>query len=130
MKITKQARREAKQLFRRCLLNDSLDEKRVQQVVQLLMSKKPRGYLGVVGHLRRLVELDAERRAAKIESAIPLTPEFQSTVKENLKRIYGQGLSFTFTQKPELIGGLRIQVGSDVYDGSVRTRLTRLQESF
>jgi F0F1-type ATP synthase delta subunit len=29
-----------------------------------------------------------------------------------------------------LIGGLRIQVGSDVYDGSVRARLASLEQSF
>ena len=28
------------------------------------------------------------------------------------------------------IGGLRIQVGSDLYDGSVKTRLEKLQQSF
>ena len=130
MKVTKQAKREAKQLFRRCLKDGAFDENRIRQMVQYLMSNKPRGYLAIVAHLKRLAELEIERRAAKVESAIALTPEFQIAVKENLKRIYGPGLSFTFEQKPDLIGGLRIQVGSDVYDGSVRTRLTRLQESF
>jgi F0F1-type ATP synthase delta subunit len=29
-----------------------------------------------------------------------------------------------------LIGGLRVQVGSDVYDGSIRARLSELSEAF
>jgi F-type H+-transporting ATPase subunit delta len=36
----------------------------------------------------------------------------------------------TFAQRPSLIGGLRIQIGSDVYDGSVLARLTALKSSF
>jgi F-type H+-transporting ATPase subunit delta len=46
-----------------------------------------------------------------------------------LIRQYGPGLAFTFTQKPALIGGVRIQVGGDVYDGTVQGRLAALQQS-
>ena len=130
MKITKQARREAKQLFRVATVNGLLDDTRARKVVQQLLEKKPRGYLGVLAHFQRLVQLDIERRSARVESATALTPDNQATVKQNLTRVYGNGLSFTFSENPALIGGLRIKVGSDVYDGTVRGRLDRLQESF
>jgi F-type H+-transporting ATPase subunit delta len=39
-------------------------------------------------------------------------------------------LNINFVQNPALIGGLRIKVGSDVYDGSVQARLNKLAESF
>ena len=39
MKISKQAQREARQLFRSCLVNGLLDENRVRQAVALLLSK-------------------------------------------------------------------------------------------
>ena len=54
----------------------------------------------------------------------------QGSVREALTRVYGAGLDFSFPQNPELIGGMRIKVGSDVYDGSVQARLAALQESF
>ena len=130
MKITKQARREAKQLFRAATVNGTLDESRAGKVVQQLLEKKPRGYLGILGHFQRLVQLDIERRSARIESAQALSAEHQATVKQNLTRVYGQGLTYSFTENPGLIGGLRIRVGSDVYDGTVRGRLDRLQDSF
>ena len=41
-----------------------------------------------------------------------------------------QGLNISFAQNPALLGGLRIKVGSDVYDGSVQARLEDLEESF
>ncbi len=130
MKISKQALRDARQLFRSCHVNDLLDESRVRQVLSLLVAQKPRGFLGILSRLHRLVKLDLERRAAKVESAMPLAAGLQADLKSRLENIYGAGLSIAFTQNPALIGGLRIQVGSDLYDGSVKTRLEKLEQSF
>jgi F-type H+-transporting ATPase subunit delta len=130
MKITKQARRDAKQLFKSCVVNGLLDEKRAGQAVDELLALKPRGYLAILSHFGRLVKLDVERRTARVESAVPLPSDLQSRVQTGLARHYGQGLSISFGQNPALIGGLRIKVGSDVYDGSVQARLNALQESF
>ena len=47
-----------------------------------------------------------------------------------IKKNYGAGVNISFGQNPALIGGLRIQVGSDLYDGSVRTRLDKLERKF
>lgn len=130
MKISKQARREAKELFRACQVNGVLEDARVRQAVQTVIEKKPRGYLAILTQLTRLVKLDLERRSARVESAAPLTPDLQTGIRARLEGIYGRGLSFAFSSEPALLGGLRIQVGSDVYDGSVRGRLARLEESF
>ena len=130
MKITKQARHEARQLFRTCLINGLLDENRVRQAVRLVIERKPRGCLPLLAQFQRLVQLDTARRAARIESAAALPPRFQAQVQADLARSYGGGLNFTFTQDPALLGGVRIQVGGDVYDGSVQARLDALRESF
>jgi len=67
---------------------------------------------------------------ATIESALPLEPGIQDGLRADLARIYGPGLAFSFEHSPSLIGGVRIKVGSDVYDGSVQARLERLEASF
>ena len=130
MKISKQARREAKQLFRICLVNGLLQEDRARQVVQRVIEVKPRGYLAILNHFQRLVKLEVERRTAKVESAVPLPADLQASVQASLARIYGPGLALSFAQNPALIGGLRLKVGSDVYDGSIQARLAALEESF
>ena len=130
MKITKQIRREAKQLFRSCLADGLLQEDRARLVVQRVLELKPRGYVGLLTHFQRLVKLDLDRRTARVESASPLPPDLQAGVQASLTRLYGGGLMLSFAQNPALIGGLRIKVGSDVYDGSVQARLTALEESF
>ena len=130
MKISKQAQRDARQLFRNCQVNGLLDEGRVRQTLSLLAAKKPRGYVGILTRLHRLVKLDTEQRRATVESATALSAEQQAEVKRNLGGIYGAGLAVSFSETPALIGGLRIQVGSDLYDGSVKTRLEKLEQSF
>jgi len=130
MKISKQARRETKALFRACQANGVLDEHRVRLAVQQVIARKPRGYLAILSQLQRLVQLDQERRTAKVESAAPLSADAQANIRNNLSRLYGPGLNLSFGQNPALIGGLRIQVGSDVYDGSVQGRLSALEGSF
>ncbi len=130
MKISKLAQREARQLFRSCQVNGLLDENRVRQSVAWLLAKKPHGYVEILSRLHRLVKLDLEQRAARVESATPLPADLQTDVTNQIRKIYGFGADITFSRNPALIGGLRIQVGSDLYDGSVRTRLEKLEQSF
>lgn len=129
MKITKQARRGAKDLFRSCLVNGLLDEKRVRAAVTMVIEKKPRAYVPILSHFKRLVTLEVGRRTATVESALPLDTTLQATVASGLTRLYGAGLSLSFTHNPALIGGLRIKVGSDVLDGSIQARLEALKQS-
>jgi F-type H+-transporting ATPase subunit delta len=130
MKISKLARREAKELFRSCRVNSLLDENRARQAVQSIIAQKPRAYVEILSHFQRLVKLELERRTAKVETAVPLAPDLQGSVEASLSRVYGAGLNISFSQNPSLIGGMRIKVGSDVYDGSIQARLAALQESF
>lgn len=130
MKISKQAKRDAKQLFGTCKVSGLLDEGRVRQAVQAVISRKPRGYVGILNHFQRLVKLDLDRRAAAVESAVALTPAQQQSVQQNLVTRYGQGLNVTFAANPALLGGLRIKVGSDLIDGSVQNRIAALADSF
>jgi F0F1-type ATP synthase, delta subunit (mitochondrial oligomycin sensitivity protein) len=130
MNASKRAKRQATQLFRSCLVNGLLDEQRSRRVLQQIVATKPRGFLGILSHFRRLVKLDAARHTAKVESARPLPPELQANVKAGLARVYGAGLGVSFAENAALIGGMRVQVGSDVYDGSVRSRLAALEQSF
>ena len=128
MKIGKQARRDGKALFNTCKVNGVLDEGRVRQAVNAVIAQRPRGYVAILSHFQRLVKLDIERRAAVVESAAPISDALRQSVQVSLAQRYGQGLSVKFAVNPALIGGLRMKVGSDVFDGSVRARLDELAE--
>src|SRR5512138_2485437 len=115
MKVSRKARREAKELFLTCVVNGTLDETRARQAVRQVIERKPRGYLEILSQFQRLVKLDLERRTARVESAVPLPPDLQSNIQASLARRYGAGLNVGFVHNPALIGGMRIKVGSDVY---------------
>ncbi len=130
MKTTRQTKREAKRLFRSCLVNGLLDEGRTRQVVQRMIESKRRGAMAFLSHFRRLVKLESARHTAEVESAMPVPPDLRASIQAGLARAYGPGISTSFVHNPGLIGGMRIKVGSDVYDGSVRARLAGLEKSF
>ena len=130
MKISKQARRDAKRLFRACQVNGLLDEQRVRATVAEVVARKPRRDLAILSHFQRLVRLELDRHSAQIEDAVETPAALRESLQANLTRRYGAGLDFSFRVNPVLIGGLRVKVGADVFDGSVRARLDDLNEKF
>ena len=130
MKVSKQARRDAKLLFKGCLKNGLLQEDSVTKTVQAVVDGKPRAYIQILNHLLKLVKTDIHSRTARIESADSLDDATRKSVEKLLMERYGTSLMISFDVNPALIGGMRIQVGSDVYDASIRSRLQKIGESF
>jgi F-type H+-transporting ATPase subunit delta len=127
MKINREIRRLSREMLRASFTDGQLDKGKITALVQSLIEKKPRHYLAILENYKRLIRLEVEKRRARVESAAALTPEVQSKIVASLQRKYGRDLTTEFLVNPELLGGLRIHVGSDVWDGSVRNRLQRLE---
>jgi F-type H+-transporting ATPase subunit delta len=130
MKTTTKVRRTAKQLFRLCLVNGRLDEDRVRQAVRRMAESKRRGSLALLAHFRRLVKLESAQHTAAVESAQPLSADLRNRVQASLEAVYGPGMNTLFAPNPALIGGMRIKVANDVYDGSVLGGLAALEKRF
>jgi F-type H+-transporting ATPase subunit delta len=130
MKTTKQIEREARQLFRFCIVDGSIVEHRVRLVAENVLQSKRRGYLLLLERFKRLLEHEYARHNAEVESAFPLPSDLRRKVQNELTIVYGPGLTWQFVHNPKLIGGMRIKVASDVYDSSVRTGLAALARSF
>ena len=128
MKATKDARKVSRQLFRHSFTLGKLDEERISQMVQTVIATKPRRYIDVLKDYQRLLQLEVEKRHAVVESATPLNRSLGDRIVANLRAKYGEDLTTEFRTNPELLGGLRIKIGNDVWDGSVKSRLSQLQE--
>lgn len=128
MKVSKEVRRLTKELFQASFTDSRLDESKVRQIVQKIVSDKPRHYVDLLKNYHRLIRLETEKRRAIIESATQLDPATATRVANGLRAKYGSDLATEFRTNPGLIGGLRIRVGDDVYDGSVQGRLQRLEQ--
>jgi len=130
MSTARQVRHDAKRLWRLCLVNGSLDESRARQVVDRVIESRHSGGVTILSQFLRLLKLDRARQAAQVESAAPLDADVRDAVEEGLLRRYGPMIKTTFVVDPTLIGGMRVKVGSDVYDGSVRGGLEALEARF
>ena len=129
MKSNREIQRQARQLFQASLIDGRLDDERLRLVVARLKAAKPRGVVAVLKTLLRFVRLEKQRRHAVVESATPLDGAFQDRILSGLRAHYGPDVTAGFLVNPELLGGLRIRLGSDVLDGSVKARLDKLADS-
>ncbi len=61
---------------------------------------------------------------------MPLPPDVRAQLEAGVARLYGTGIATSFAEDPALLGGVRVSVGSDVYDGSVKGGLAALETRF
>jgi len=128
MKINKEIRRLSREMLRASFTDGQLDSGRIAALVDSLIARKPRNYIDVLKNYKRLLRLELEKHRARIETASAVDRVASSKVIENLKKKYGNDLTTEFVVNPQLLGGMRIRVGSDVWDGTVRNRLEQLQQ--
>lgn len=119
----------SRQLFRLTVRDGKLDMDAAKKCVDRLKVSKPRNYLQVLTDYMRMLRLEVEKRHAVIESATALSDDLRESVTADLKKKYGDEVTTDFATNESLIGGMRIKVGSDVWDGSVKARIDRLRES-
>jgi F-type H+-transporting ATPase subunit delta len=128
MRTTKEARKTSRQLLKLSFTDGKLDERKVSEVVQSVLTEKPRHYGEVLKDYQRLVRLEVAKRHAVVESATELNSNLNNLLITKLKARYGDDLTIEFKTNPALLGGLRVKLADDVWDGSIRNRLRTLQE--
>jgi len=94
--------------------------------------------LARTGKLNLVPELDASYRErllshqnivrADVTSAAPLSPEKTTALAESLSKVTGKKVEISAGVDPDLLGGVVARIGSTVYDGSVKTQLTRMRQ--
>lgn len=127
MKLNKEIRQLSRKMLQASFTNGQLDPGRIASLVDSVITEKPRNYVSLLKNYKRLLRLEVEKRHAKIETASEVDPAIRSEIVANLRSKYGDDLATEFHVDPQLLGGMRIRVGSNVWDGSVRNRLERLQ---
>jgi len=110
--------------------NGGIDGKKAKSLVKRIGDAKPRNYLMMLDSFKRLVRLEIEASLAHVESAIELDADTKKGLEADLKSKYGKETTVEYSTNEELLGGLRIRVGSDVWDGTVKSRLEQLSLAF
>jgi len=88
--------------------------------------------IAMVEHIARQfeAELDAELgfAEAQITSARQLTEQEKQDMESRVASLTGKKVRARYAADPELLGGVMVQVGSTIYDGTVRGQLQKLRE--
>ena len=133
-------------------LRSSLEDQRIpaarrQQIVEDLLDGKAspvttalvslvvangrvRDLVGIVDRLVALSASRTNRQIAEVRSAVELDDDQKRRLAEALKVSTGLDVEVVVVVDPSVMGGLVTQIGDTVIDGSVRSRLTQLRESF
>jgi len=91
------------------------------------------GGRGFESSLTRLVELTAakrDREVAYVTVAKPLADADEQRLADKLSELYGRQVSLKVDVDPQVIGGVSVRVGSDLYDGTILRRLNEAKQAF
>ena len=99
-------------------------------------------FLGVLARNRRLGQLPAVIRAfdtlaarhrgeitAEVVSAHPLDDGQVDAIRQNLRTRMGRDIAVEMNVDPAILGGLVVKIGSQMIDGSIRTKLNTLAQA-
>ncbi len=126
MAADKQTKRLAKQLFKLSVVNGAVAPAQVEGVLGWIEKHSPRHPLALLRNYHRLVSAEIARSRALVEHAGPLNAATLRMIEIAMTRKYGRTISSVARPQPRLLAGLRVRVGSDVYESSVAGQLAAL----
>ncbi|RNC28879.1 MAG: ATP synthase subunit delta [Candidatus Dichloromethanomonas elyunquensis] len=88
---------------------------------QNLLSLIQREYTCLANEARNIAE-------TKVTSAAPLTSSQEDKLKQVIAKITGKNVQLSIEVNPDLVGGVKLQIGDRVMDGSISTALDKLRE--
>ncbi len=118
---------------RRRVLTDVLTQLSASELMtrfaRYLLDKERFGlFADIVRAYRSLQDEAANLLRAKVVTATALTSDVSSRVEKLLADKTGKRVAVAYEEDPSLIGGIKIQLGSRVYDGTIQGELSRFQE--
>jgi len=119
---------------RRLTLLRQLLEGKADPATAVLAEVALRGFGGrsFDGGLHRLIELAAARRdrqVAYVTTAAALTDDEEQRLADKLSELYGRQISLKVDVDPAVIGGVRVRIGSEVFDGTIARRLDQTRKA-
>jgi F-type H+-transporting ATPase subunit delta len=95
--------------------------------VGVLAQNRRLGQLGaIIRNFNLLAALHRGETTAEVTSAHPLDDRQVEALKANLKSRLGRDVAVDLTLDPTILGGLVVKIGSQMIDGSIRTKLNTL----
>lgn len=119
----------ARKLFKLSLDDGRLSAERVEGVLAWVDKHRPPSAIALLRAYRRLVEAEVARNRAVIEFAGNIAPATFQQIAEAMSRRCGRPVTAVPVPRPELVAGVRVRVGCDIYENSIVSQLANLSET-
>jgi F-type H+-transporting ATPase subunit delta len=81
----------------------------------------------IITEFRRLEDERSGTTEAHITSARPLDPAARAELEAQVSKLTGGPVRASYSEDPNLLGGAVVEIGSTIYDGSLRAQLDQLK---
>lgn len=126
MRADKKTKALAKQLFKLSLVNGAVSAEQVEGVLGYIEKNVPRGQLALLQLYQRAIAAELAKSNAVVEHAGPVSDATLKSIEAAMTRKYSRVVTATAKPNPKLLAGLRVRVGSDVYESTVAGQLAAL----
>ena len=126
MRADKKTKALAKQLFKLSLVNGAVSPEQVEGVLGYIEKNVPRGQLALLQLYHRAISAELAKSNAVVEHAGPLGTTALQAIAAAMTKRYARPVAATAKPNPKLLAGLRIRVGSDVFESTVAGQLANL----
>lgn len=126
MRADKKTKTLAKQLFRLSVVNGTVSAEQVAGVLGWIEKNSPRHVLTLLKLYRGYITAELAKSRALVEHAGSVTDATLKMIEGAMTQKYHRVVTATAKANPQLLAGLRVRVGSDVYESSVAGQLATL----
>lgn len=104
---------------------------KVTKYLEYLLAEQALGGLPEILESITALYLDMKKRSkAIVTTPMPVSREYEEQLKQSLKLVTGRDIDMEFVLDPALLGGVRIRIGSTMYDSSIKGQLGLLKDKF
>ncbi|MDB6114477.1 MAG: atpH [Lacunisphaera sp.] len=126
MRADKKTKALAKQLFKLSLVDGNVSPEQVAGVLGYIEKTAPRSALPLLKLYHRAISIEVAKSRALVEHAGPVSDATLRSIEAAMTKKYSRPVTATALPNPQLLAGLRIRVGSDVYESTVAGQLATL----
>ena len=129
MRGDKKTKQLAKQLFRLSLVNGAVSPAQVAGILGWVEQHAPRHPVALLKLYHHYVATEIAKSQAVVEHAGPVTDATLKLIEGAMTQKYRRPVTATARPNPALLAGLRVRVGSDLYESSVAGQLAALSSA-
>lgn len=126
MRADKKTKLLAKQLFKLSLVNGAVSLEQVTGVLGYIEKHAPRQSLALLQLYHRAIAAELAKSNAVVEHAGPVSEATLQSIAAAMTKKYSRPVAASAKPNPKLLAGLRVRVGSDVYESTVAGQLATL----